>query len=81
MGVLESIAFAGGFDDLAAMGEPIGGGSERRIDYGPGYRIYFGRDGQKLIVLVGGGTKSRQSRDIKNAQEIWAEYKRTKNKE
>lgn len=57
----------------------VGGGVlERRIHYGPGYRIYFGRDGDKLVVLVGGGTKTRQSSDIKHAQETWAEYKATK---
>lgn len=57
----------------------VGGGvMERRINYGPGYRIYFGRDGARLVVLVGGGTKSRQSSDIKRAQDTWAEYLATK---
>ncbi len=51
---------------------------ERRINFGPGYRIYFGRDGETLVILVGGGTKSRQSSDITKAQETWTEYKRTK---
>lgn len=51
---------------------------EHRIHSGPGYRIYFGRDGDKLIVLLGGGTKRRQNRDIKNAQRIWAAYKAEK---
>lgn len=51
---------------------------ERRINYGPGYRIYFGRDGATLVILVGGGTMSRQSLDIKNAQDAWAEYQATK---
>lgn len=51
---------------------------ECRIDFGPGYRVYFGRDGDTLIILLGGGTKSRQQKDIKMAQEIWQEYKRRK---
>jgi putative addiction module killer protein len=57
---------AGNFGDHKSVG---GGVLERRIDYGPGYRIYFGRDGARLVVLVGGGTKSRQSSDIQHAQE------------
>lgn len=40
---------------------------EYRMDFGPGYRIYFGRDGDTIIILLGGGTKSRQYRDIENA--------------
>jgi putative addiction module killer protein len=66
---------SGNFGDHKAVG---GGVIERRIDYGPGYRIYFGRDGARVVVLVGGGTKSRQSSDIKHAQDTWAEYKATK---
>jgi len=68
----------GNLGDHKSVGQGV---TERRIDFGPGYRIYFGRDGDKLIVLVGGGTKSRQTRDIKNAHAIWAEYKRAKKKE
>jgi putative addiction module killer protein len=60
----------GNFGDHKSVG---GGVMERRIDYGPGYRIYFGRDGAKLVILVGGGTKSRQSSDIQRAQTTWAE--------
>ena len=51
---------------------------EYRMDFGPGYRIYFGRDGDTLIVLLGGGTKSRQHRDIENAKALWQEYRRGK---
>jgi putative addiction module killer protein len=60
--------------------KPVGGGvSETRIFFGPGYRVYFGRDGQTLVVLLGGGTKKRQSRDIENARAAWGDYKtRTK---
>lgn len=49
---------------------------ECRIDVGPGYRIYFGRDGETLIILLAGGTKRRQQRDIEAAQERWADYKK-----
>jgi putative addiction module killer protein len=51
---------------------------EYRIDFGPGYRIYFGRDGEQLVILLGGGTKRRQQNDIETAQARWAEYRRRK---
>jgi len=51
---------------------------EYKIDFGPGYRIYFGKDGERLIILIGGGTKKRQANDIASAQECWADYKRRK---
>ncbi len=54
---------------------------ERRIHVGPGYRVYFGKDGDTLIVLLGGGTKVRQHRDIEDARALWREYKRRKQKE
>ena len=57
----------------------VGAGlQEYRIDFGPGYRIYFGRAGDHLIILLGGGTKKRQRDDIARAQELWADYKRLK---
>jgi len=51
---------------------------EHRIHDGPGCRIYFGRDGKKLIILLGAGTKKRQQRDIAAAQRIWLHYKSAK---
>ena len=51
---------------------------EYKIDFGPGYRVYFGMDGKELVILVGGGTKKRQSSDIKNAANHWADYKKRK---
>jgi len=53
---------------------------EYRIDYGPGYRIYFGKDGDRLVILLGGGTKRRQDKDVALAQARWADYKKRKNK-
>src|ERR1700727_110070 len=48
---------------------------EYRVDWGPGYRVYFGRDGETLVILLTGGTKQRQQRDIERAKELWADYK------
>ena len=59
---------------------PVGGGVlEYKIDFGPGYRIYFGRDGDRLVILLAGGTKKRQREDIQHAQAIWADYGKRKN--
>ncbi len=51
---------------------------EYRLDFGPGYRVYFGRDGEVLVILLAGGTKRRQQHDIEAAQARWAAYKRRK---
>jgi putative addiction module killer protein len=60
----------------------VGGGiQEYRIDFGPGYRIYFGRDGERLVILLGGGTKKRQQENIHRAQNLWADYRRRKKEE
>ena len=48
------------------------------IDWGPGYRIYLGKDGDKLIILLGGGTKKRQQKDIDQAKLLWQTYKKRK---
>lgn len=48
---------------------------EYKIDFGPGYRIYFGQEGQMFIILLGGGSKKTQNRDIKIARGRWATYK------
>jgi len=66
---------SGNLGDVKAVGQGV---SERRIPFGPGYRIYFGQDGQKLVVLLTGGTKKRQSNDIDQAKELWAEYQKRK---
>jgi putative addiction module killer protein len=54
---------------------------EYRIDFGPGYRIYLGKDGDTLVILLGGGTKKRQSRDIAAARDRWKDYKQRKSRE
>lgn len=59
--------------------KPVGGGVlEYRIDFGPGYRVYFGRDGETLVILLTGGSKKRQQRDIEAAIACWEDYKRRK---
>jgi putative addiction module killer protein len=57
----------------------VGGGVfECRIDFGPGYRIYFGKDGETVVILLGGGTKKRQNEDITAARDHWNNYKQRK---
>ena len=56
--------------------EPVGHGiSEMKIDYGPGYRVYYKDIGEEIIILLCGGTKSRQQKDIEKAKEIAGDYK------
>ena len=54
---------------------------ELKIDFGPGYRVYFGYDGPKVVILLSGGTKKRQDKDIETAKKRWADYKARKKKE
>jgi putative addiction module killer protein len=51
---------------------------ECRINFGPGYRIYFGQDGDRIVILRGGGTKQRQQSDIATALRRWTDYKKRK---
>lgn len=69
---------AGNLSNVKGIGSGV---LECRINIGPGYRVYFGRDGETLIILLGGGTKARQQRDIEEAREFWQEYKRRKRRE
>ncbi len=56
--------------------KPVGDGlSELRIHYGPGYRIYFGKESRQIYLLLCGGDKSTQSKDIKKAKEYWNDHK------
>jgi putative addiction module killer protein len=59
--------------DWSAVGDGV---IELRIHVGAGYRVYCGRYGQKIVILLCGGDKSTQARDIKRAQDLWAEWKR-----
>jgi putative addiction module killer protein len=63
----------GNFSNVKGVGAGV---FECRIDFGPGYRVYFGKHGDALVILVGGGTKKRQERDIAAAQVRWEDYKR-----
>lgn len=65
----------GNFSSAKGVGKGV---LEFKIDFGPGYRIYFGKDGERLVILIGGGTKKRQENDIAEAQACWADYKRRK---
>jgi putative addiction module killer protein len=64
----------GNLSNSKSVGEGV---FEFRIDWGPGYRVYFGRQRDVLILLLTGGTKKRQQRDIELAKALWAEFKRT----
>jgi putative addiction module killer protein len=61
----------GNFGDCKTVG---GGVEELRIDFGPGYRVYYGREGSLVVVLLCGGSKKSQARDIVTAQREWKEY-------
>ena len=65
----------GNFSNVKVLGAGV---SEYKIDFGPGYRIYFGRDGDTLVILVAGGSKKGQSADIEAARANWADYKKRK---
>lgn len=65
----------GNFSNVKSVGEGV---FEFRIDFGPGYRVYFGQDGEALVILLTGGTKKRQQRDIAAAHEYWQDYKQRK---
>ncbi len=52
---------------------------ELRIDYGPGYRVYYGQVGLIIVILLLGGDKSTQEQDIRKAQEYWAYYEKSEN--
>ncbi len=62
---------AGNFGDCKSVG---GGVFELRISFGPGLRVYYGLHGREVVVLVGGGDKRSQSRDIRRAQQLWQQF-------
>lgn len=65
----------GNFSNVKSVGKGV---SEYKIDFGPGYRIYFGQEGDELVILLGGGSKKTQGKDIQAARMRWAEYKQVK---
>ena len=68
----------GNFSTAKGVGSGV---YELRLDFGPGYRVYFGKDGERIVILLGGGTKRRQQADIAAAHELWTEYKRRKGRD
>jgi putative addiction module killer protein len=68
----------GNLSNVKSVGSSV---VECRINWGPGYRVYFGRDGETLVIVLAGGTKRRQQRDIRAAQERWADYRRRRTEE
>ncbi|MEK6804634.1 MAG: type II toxin-antitoxin system RelE/ParE family toxin [Nitrospirota bacterium] len=66
---------AGNWSNVKGVGA---GDFERKIDVGPGYRVYFGKDGDRLVILLGGSTKQRQQHAIEAARERWTDYRRRK---
>lgn len=61
-------AARGNFGDVKWLGDGV---AEMRIDWGPGYRVYFAREGREMVLLLCGGDKSTQQTDIKHAKAIW----------
>jgi putative addiction module killer protein len=68
----------GNFSNVKGVGSGL---FEYKIDFGPGYRVYFGKDGERLVILLAGGAKKRQQQDISAALVRWQEYKRRKQEE
>jgi len=68
----------GNFSNVKSVGRGV---HEYRIDFGPGYRMYLGKDGERVVLLLGGGTKKRQQKDIANALRCWQDYKLRKKQE
>lgn len=66
---------AGNFGAAKALRDGV---FELRLDFGPGYRVYYGREGKTVVMLLGGGSKRRQDRDIAAAVERWKRYRQAK---
>lgn len=65
----------GNFSNVKSVGAGV---YECKINFGPGYRVYLGKEGEQIVILLGGGTKQRQQNDIKVALERWEDYKQRK---
>jgi putative addiction module killer protein len=68
----------GNFSNVQGVGAGV---FECKINFGPGYRVYFGKDGEQIVILLGGGTKQRQENDISLAIDRWEDYKHRKKKQ
>ena len=62
----------GNFSNVKGVGAGV---YECKIHFGPGYRVYFGKDGEQIVILLGGGTKLRQQNDIRLALDRWLDHK------
>ena len=62
----------GNFGDTRSVGEGV---QELRIPFGPGYRVYFGREADAIVILLCGGDKSTQTRDIERAHDYWRDHR------
>jgi putative addiction module killer protein len=65
----------GNFGHSRTVGQAV---FELKIDFGPGYRVYFGQDGPEFVILLCGGDKSTQDADIRQAKAYWADYQKEK---
>jgi putative addiction module killer protein len=65
----------GNFSNVEGVGSGV---FECKVNFGPGYRVYFGKDGDRIVILLGGGTKQRQEGDIQAAMSRWDDYKQRK---
>jgi putative addiction module killer protein len=65
----------GNFANVKGVGAGV---FERKIDFGPGYRVYFGKDGDTVVILLGGSSKQRQQDAIAAAKQRWVDYRRRK---
>jgi putative addiction module killer protein len=68
----------GNFSNVKGVGAGV---YEIKLDFGPGYRVYFGKDGERIVILLGGSAKKRQEAAIAAAIGTWAEYKRRKGRQ
>lgn len=68
----------GNFGDSKSVGAGV---QELKVSIGAGYRVYFGRDGEAVVILLCGGDKGSQKQDIEMSKAYWADYRRRKNAE